>query len=106
MEASAGTASEAEVSRLALGSLRGLRQAGHDDRVQLTQRRVDQAAHDGPVPRCAPADEGAVGCRGQRDLGPVIAHRDAAQHGVGQPLARLDIEDFLNRDRVPEPVPL
>jgi hypothetical protein len=52
---------EAEASRLVLGSLCGLYQAGHDDRVQVAQRPVHQAAHDGPVPRCAPADEGAVG---------------------------------------------
>jgi hypothetical protein len=61
METSAEAASNAEVSRLGLGSLCGLHQAGHDDRVQVTQRPVHQAAQDGPVPRCAPADEGAVG---------------------------------------------
>src|SRR5262249_55222907 len=106
MEASARAASKAELSRLPLGSLRGLHQAGHDDRVQVAQGPVHQAAQDGPVPRCAPADEGAVGSWGQRDLGPVIAPRDAAQAGVDKPLARLDVEDFLNRDGVPEPVPL
>ena len=48
----AGATSQAEVSRLALGSLRGLHQAGHDDRVQVTQRRVDQAARwSGPTMR-------------------------------------------------------
>jgi len=46
---------------LAPGYLCGLYQAGHDDRVQVAQRGVHQAAHDGPVPRCAPADEGAIG---------------------------------------------
>ena len=61
LPASAGRAAvKAGVSRLALGGLRGLHQAGHDDRVQVTQRPVHQAAHDGPVPRCAPADDGAI----------------------------------------------
>jgi predicted phosphodiesterase len=80
------------------------RQVGDDLRVQPAERAVHQAARHGPIPVRGPADAGPVGGGGQGDLGPVVADRDALEHGVGQTSALLELQDPLERERVAQSV--
>ena len=77
-------------------------QGGDNVGVELQQFASHQAAQEGLVPGCCPADRGATGRRRhQGHFRPVVLHWEAAHHRIDDASGLVDLQDLLDAGRTP-----